>query len=283
MSFPPNRFSESSPAPITLTTDFGLADPYVAAMKGVILSILPWAQIVDVSHAIAPQNVLQAAYVLAAAAPYFPRHTVHVAVVDPGVGTVRRPIAIFTDTACYVGPDNGIFSQVFANENVNEVRLLRNASYQRPVISNTFHGRDLFAPFAAYIAAGVPAHSLGPVIDDPVILAVSQPQRHSDGCISGQILYVDHFGNLVSNIPTAWLETAGWEFEIGGVTITSLSDTYGQVGEGALLAMGGSSGLLEIAVRNGNAAHRLACGEGASIQARPPSHPPPPPLPHTNL
>ncbi|MCO6452331.1 MAG: SAM-dependent chlorinase/fluorinase [Caldilineales bacterium] len=269
MSFPPIRFPENVPSLITLTTDFGLADPYVAAMKGVILDILPWAKIVDISHAIAAQNVMQAAYVLATAAPYFPRRTVHIVVVDPGVGTQRRPIAVYTDTACYIGPDNGVFSLVYAKENVAEVRLLQNVFYMRPAISNTFHGRDVFAPFAAYVAAGAPGNSLGPLVHDPVALPIPKPTRESDGSIVGQVIYIDHFGNLVSDIPGDWLNDGDWTIEIAGAQIHGTSATYGNVDQGELVALIGSSGLLEVAVRNGSAAQKLGIGPSATVVARP--------------
>ena len=219
--------------PITLTTDFGLQDAYVGAMKGVILGILPGAQIVDITHAIAPQDIRQAAYVLASAIPYFPPGTVHVVVVDPGVGGERRPLAIHTDRAYYIGPDNGVFSQVFAAETVLEIRELTNPAYRLPLVSSTFHGRDIFAPAAAHIAAGVAFPDLGPLIPDPVRLPRLEPQRAANGSIHGHIVHVDHFGNLISDIPAAWLEDAsGWAFEVAGKQIVDYHATYARVETG---------------------------------------------------
>ncbi len=259
----------SMSALITLTTDFGLNDGYVGAMKGVILSILPSAQIVDISHHIAPQNVAQAAFVLATAAPYFRHGTTHVAVVDPGVGSDRRPIAVFTETAAFVGPDNGIFSRVYQTERVAQIRLLANTNYHLPDLSLTFHGRDLFAPVAAHIARGAPPSSLGPEVTDPVVLPVHQAERCDDGGLRGQVVYVDHFGNLITDIPSAWLAAdTAWTFTIGELEIVGFNLTYGRVPVGELLVLGGSSGWVEVAVRNGSAAARLGLGEGAVIQAR---------------
>lgn len=259
------------PAPtITLTTDFGLADGYVGAMKGVILGILPWAQIVDLSHAIAPQQILDASYVLATAAPYFPRGAVHVVVVDPGVGSERRPLAVFTDRAVYVGPDNGVFSRVYRDEHVLSIRQLTNPAYRLPAISNTFHGRDIFAPAAAHIAAGIPPHSLGPEITDPVQIAIPQPRRLEDGGLEGQVIYVDRFGNLITNIPVAWLGgQTDWRFEIGGVTIRGFHSTYGRVEPNQPVVLGGSEGLIEIAVRDAHAGAVLGLAAGAVMYAAP--------------
>lgn len=260
------------PAPISLTTDFGNDDGYVGVMKGVIFGILPAAQIVDISHSIAPQDIHQAAYVLETAAPYFPAGSVHVVVVDPGVGTDRRPIALFTDRACYIGPDNGVFSRVYAHENVEEVRELANPDFRLPSISNTFHGRDIFAPFGAHVAAGASPQSIGPLVADPVRFAVPEPQRLPEGGIQGQIVYADHFGNLISDIPVAWLgEDAAWVFELAGTSIEGFAQTYGRVKSGQLVVLGGSKGLIEVAVRNGNAADHLGVSAGERLIARPSS------------
>ncbi len=261
--------------PITLTTDFGLDDGYVGAMKGVILSLLPTAQIVDITHAIAPQNIPQAAYILSTATPYFPPHTVHVVVVDPGVGSERRPLAVFTDRAVYVGPDNGVFSQVYEREPVREIRQLTNPAYHLPAISHTFHGRDIFSPVAAHIALGAPASNLGPEISDPVRLQLFDfaqnklpaPARGADGSLHGQVIYADRFGNLITDIPVTWLEgRTDWYFEMAGITIVGFHSTYSRVEPGAWVALGSSAGLIEIAIRNGNAAAQLeARGYGVGV------------------
>ena len=266
---PPIRQPENYPPPITLTTDFGVEDGYVGTMKGVILDILPWAKIVDISHAIQPQNIHQAAYVLGTSAPYFPRNTVHVVVVDPGVGTERRPIAVFTRRACYIGPDNGVFSRVYHTESVLEIRELSNIYYRLPQVSNTFHGRDVFSPFAAHVAAGAPPHSLGAEVSDPVTVHMPQPERLLDGRLRGQIVHADRFGNLISDIPVTWLdEDTNWMFEVAGRRIEGFSQTYGRVGSGQLIVLGGSEGLVEVAVRNGSAAVDLGIGPGEILMAR---------------
>ncbi len=252
---------------ITLTTDFGRSDAYVASMKGVILGVLPRTQIVDITHEIVPQNIIQALYVLGRALPFFPRHTVHVAVVDPGVGTDRRPIGVFTDSARYIGPDNGIFTHVYDHENVKEVRLLSDPAYHLPVVSSTFHGRDIFAAVAAHVASGVPPHHLGPEVHDPIRMDLPEPKQLADGSISGQILYADHFGNLVSNIPGSWLmNREDWRFKVGGVSISEFHHAYGNVMPGRLVVLTGSNGLIEVAVRNGNAASRLNVSAGDTLR-----------------
>lgn len=258
--------------PITFTTDFGLTGPYVASMKGVILGISPGAVMIDITHAIQPQNIQQTAIVLDAAIPYFPAGTIHVVVVDPGVGSERRPIAVFTDRACFVGPDNGVFSHIYRDEHVREIRHLSNSNFHLPAVSHTFHGRDIFAPVAAHLAAGVPPSVLGQIIADPVTAHFPAPEQRPDGGIRGRIIYADGFGNLISNIPRQWLNArANWIFEIAGTTITGLSATYSDVQPGELLALGGSAGLIEIAQRNGSAARHLGIGAGEALTVRPAS------------
>lgn len=255
---------------ITLTTDFGLSDSYVGTMKGVILSILPSARIVDITHGIDPHNIAQAAFVLATAAPYFRHGTTHVAVVDPGVGGGRRPIAVFTETATFVGPDNGLFSRIYQTEKVRQIRLLSNASYHLPGLSRTFHGRDLFAPAAAHIAQGAPPSSLGPEVSDPVVIAVEQAERLDDGSLRGHVTYVDHFGNLITDIPVSWLENrSDWSFVFGVHVIDGLLATYSHVAPGEIVVLEGSSGWVEVAVRHGSAADSLRLGVGEIVQARP--------------
>ena len=181
---------------ITLLTDFGNQDGYVAAMKGVILSRAPDVTLVDITHAIAPQAVLQAAYVLAQAAPFFPTGAIHVAVVDPGVGSARRPLAIQTSTAIFVGPDNGLFTDVLDSGAVTACVHLDRPRFWRDDPSSTFHGRDIFAPIAAHLAQQVSLNILGTPINDPVRLLLPKPQRQPDGTLTGAIIHVDHFGNL---------------------------------------------------------------------------------------
>ncbi|HHB90686.1 MAG TPA: hypothetical protein ENK60_05200 [Anaerolineae bacterium] len=260
----------NNPPPITLITDFGLADGYVGAMKGVILDILPWSQVVDITHEIAPQNVRQAAFVLYSVAPYFPEGTVHIVVVDPGVGTERRPIVVFTDRAAFVGPDNGVFSWIYRTQKVREIRELTNPYYQRPQVSATFHGRDIFAPFAAHIAAGVPAPSIGPAITDPIQFDIPDPVVQEDGSIRGEVIHIDGFGNIITNITEGMLiEADHWAFELPGMQVVDFRPAYGYVEEGAALALIGSMGYAEIAIRNGHAARTLNANVGMSVVARP--------------
>ncbi len=246
---------------ITLTTDFGDADGYVGAMKGVILSLAPQVTVVDISHAVPAQQVRHASRVLATAAPFFPPGTIHVAVVDPGVGSQRRGIALQTPTAMFVGPDNGLFSP-FLRDQLACVALTNAAAHHHPV-SATFHGRDIFAPVAAHLANGMPLAALGPVVDDPVTWPDPRPQRLPDGRLRAHVVYVDHFGNLVTNIQS--LTGQDVQVLVGGTTLP-LRHTYADVASGELVALVGSSGDLEIAVRDGSAAERLGVGVGTPVE-----------------
>jgi len=274
---------------VTLTTDFGTADGYVGTMKGVILSIVPGARLVDISHEIAPQNVRQAAYVLYTAYPFFPPHTVHLVVVDPGVGSTRRSISLRTPAGYFVGPDNGVFSYVMAREPVEVVVELSDPRYRLPQVSYTFHGRDVFAPAAAHLAAGVPIAALGPPVRDPVTFPPPCLEVASD-VITGEVLHADRFGNVITSIgqlvwsgdelvlEPAFQETGGEEqvrFKAGeaavvmaGQEITGVYRTYAEVEPGETLALVGSEGHLEIAVREGNAARRLGLHPGDAVVLR---------------
>jgi S-adenosylmethionine hydrolase len=260
----------NSPPPIALLTDFGLADGYVGAMKGVILDILPWAQLVDITHEIAPQDVEQGAFVLHTVAPFFPIDTVFLVVVDPGVGTERRPIAVFTDRAVFVGPDNGVFTWIYRTQRVREVRELSNPYYMRPEISATFHGRDIFAPFAAHIASGVPATSIGPAVPEPVELALPEPEVLEDGALRGHVIHIDAFGNVITNITEGMLiEADDWRFEIAGRQVATFIPSYGHVEPGQMAALIGSMGYVEIAVSHGSAARELGAARGMDVIAYP--------------
>jgi S-adenosyl-L-methionine hydrolase (adenosine-forming) len=247
---------------ITLTTDFGDADGYVGAMKGVILSLAPHATVIDISHAVPAQQVRHAARVLATAAPFFPPGTIHVAVVDPGVGSQRRGIALQTPTAMFVGPDNGLFSP-FLRAGIACVALTNPAAHHHPV-SATFHGRDIFAPVAAHLSNDMPLAALGPAVDDPVMWSEPQPQRLPGGRLRAQVIYVDRFGNLVTNVGP--LSGGGdVRVRIGGTALL-VRRTYANVEPGELVALIGSSGYLEIAVRDGSAAERLGMDVGAPVE-----------------
>jgi S-adenosylmethionine hydrolase len=258
---------------ITLTTDFGVADSYVGAMKGVILTIAPGTAIVDISHTVPPQNIAAGAYVLSGAAPYFPAGTVHVAVVDPGVGTARKAIAVETDRSFLVGPDNGLLCPALQAMGALEggtgrlfgaraVELTRDAYFRSPV-SATFHGRDIFAPVAAHLVRSVPLGELGRPIDCLECPAAPTLTQGGDA-VRGEIVYVDHFGNTITNLPEGLLP-ADPIVEAGARTIRGLSSSYRS---GPLVALVGSSGFLEIAMQDGNAAAELGLRVGDQVIVR---------------
>ncbi len=249
---------------ITLTTDFGTRDVWVAAMKGVILGIAPGARLVDVTHEVAPYNIAEGALALEAAAPYFPRGTVHVAVVDPGVGTARRGLALVARGQVFVGPDNGLFTPFLGGTGWTAFELVA-PEYRRPTPSRTFHGRDVFAPAAAHLAAGVEPARLGPRVTDPVRLGWPEPRRTAAG-IAGVVVHVDRFGNLVTSIPAEAIAALGNDAVVGVASRRlPLVGTYGELGPGRAGALAGSTGRLEIAVREGSAARLLGAGRGTRI------------------
>ncbi len=258
---------------ITLLTDFGMRDAYVGAMKGVILSICEDAVIVDISHDIPPHDVHECAWVLRGACRYFPRGTVHVAVVDPGVGGARRAIAVQSGGSYFVGPDNGVLSAAFDPPLTARAFELTNDRYFLPGVSRTFHGRDVFAPAAAHVAAGESVERLGPRISDAVVIPIPRP-RVTETCIEAEIVHVDRFGNLITSIDAAtlaqWSKHAGSRLavEIAGRRIDGVSTAYASAQPGELLALVESSGHIEIAVREGSAAQTLAAGRGAPVTLR---------------
>ena len=256
---------------ITLCTDFGQRDGYVAAMKGVILSIAPHTTLVDITHQIAPQSLREGAFVLGTACPFFPPETIHLVVIDPGVGGTRRAIAVQTERYYFVAPDNGILTYVLQNERIlNAVSLTKPRYWRARHISNTFHGRDIFAPAAAHLARGVALNELGDPIQDIVQLPLPHPQREKDGTILGEVLHIDHFGNIITNIPAEMLtSSSNWSIQIGERSIDTLSPTYATVAPGQLLALIGSHGNLEIAMREGNAAQKLRVSPGTHVRVLP--------------
>ncbi|OGQ80955.1 MAG: hypothetical protein A2289_12310 [Deltaproteobacteria bacterium RIFOXYA12_FULL_58_15] len=238
-----------------LTTDFGPSSPYVAQMKGVILSGVPNARIVDVSHAIPPQSIRAAEVVLRSCAFCMPTGTVHVVVVDPGVGTDRRAIAVSTAGTVFVGPDNGVLGQITARPDAMVVALDNRALFRQPV-SSTFHGRDIFAPVAVELACGLSLTDVGTPIDDPV--ASTLPKASARGnVVCGETLCADHFGNLLTNIP--WRAANDARITVGGVP-ARVVETYGKGGDGELLAVGGSDGFLEIAMKQARASDLFGNG-----------------------
>lgn len=262
------------PPVITLLTDFGLQDYYVGAMKGVLLRHAPGAVLVDLTHQIPAQDTAAGAFILDHAAREFPRGSVHVAVVDPGVGTVRRPLAARAAGRFFVAPDNGLLHFIMRDCDC-EVRAIENAALRAPCVSTTFHGRDLFAPAAAHLAAGFPFRQVGPVVPDPVELSVPRAASSAGGEIEGEIIYVDHFGNLVTNVTADMLGPPGTRFLIGlahGRELIGPSRTYGDVPRETAVALIGSADLLEIAVRDGNARSSLGLDRHDPVRLLPLQH-----------
>jgi S-adenosylmethionine hydrolase len=270
---------------VTLTTDFGYDDAYVAAVKGAILNINPDASIVDVTHSVRPQDILQAAFILNGAYRYFPKQTVHVAIVDPGVGSERRGIILKTPSAIFVAPDNGILSYVIDDlfsvdgrsviEQTHgltevvfkkglEAAAITDPRFWRHPVSPTFHGRDIFAPVAAGLSLGISPYEFGEKINSLHVLPVAKPSLDPDGNVVGQVLHVDRFGNLITNIRSNNLPGKDIVIEIGGRCIQGISDYYAQ-GEG-MMAVLGSSGYLEISLREGSACDFLGVGVGQEIR-----------------
>lgn len=243
---------------ITLLTDFGLSDVYVGVMKGVIAHINPTLPVVDLTHQIPPQNIAAGRFCLMNAVPYFPAGTVHIAVVDPGVGSYRRAIAVEFAGGFLVGPDNGLFSGVLSQSPAVAAVELTNPEYWRtPAPSSTFHGRDIFAPAGAYLATGIPLTKLGKTIDPKTLIKLSFPACvPSETEIAGTIQYIDHFGNLVTNIPGNYVEGKSWVVVAGSLTIPSVH-TYSDAPPGTLLALIGSHGWVEIALSGGSAELKL--------------------------
>jgi S-adenosyl-L-methionine hydrolase (adenosine-forming) len=250
---------------ITLTTDFGDHDPYVGIMKGVILRVAPSARIVDLTHQIPPQNIEAAAFALESARAYFPPDTVHLAVVDPGVGSDRRPILVIRERERYVGPDNGLFSFALAQTGTQAWVLDRPAFWLQHV-SHTFHGRDIFAPVAAHLARGVAASDLGTPISDPVRRPPLRAERLGNGEIRGHVIHVDRFGNLMTDIPGEWLAGREWTCEISGTQVRGPSLTYAAASRGELLLLVSSNGTAEIAAREASAAQRLGAASGTRVR-----------------
>ncbi len=272
---------------ITLTTDFGTSDAYVAAMKGVILTINPRATIVDVCHSIESQNILQAAFILSTAHHYFPEGTIHLAIVDPGVGSQRKAIILKTPSALFLAPDNGVLSYIIdelcptpaepptsTHPNLEHRKLgadleavaITNPDFWRQPVSATFHGRDIFAPVAAHLSLGVSLHKFGESISCLYAFPVLRPYHDTEGNLLGRVLHIDNFGNLITNVRDSDLPGEEVTAEIGNQRIHGLSHFYSQ-GSG-LAAIIGSSGYLEIALKNGNAAAFLNTKAGDEIKLK---------------
>lgn len=255
---------------ISLLTDFGIRDGNVGVMKGVIWSIAPETQIADLCHTGEPQNILSASIVLGRSTPFFPEGSVHIAVVDPGVGTARRPIAARLGTQYFVGPDNGLLTIMLEKAEQNnqpvEIVHLNQPKYWLPQISHVFHGRDIFSPVAAHIVNGVPLKELGAFIHDPVRMPIPKPEKTAQGWL-GKIVYIDHFGSLASNIRIENLQgVTDLDVKLCGETIHGLVHTFGDRNPGELINLFGSTGDLIVSVVNGSAAQRLNAHSGDQIE-----------------
>lgn len=252
--------------PITLTTDFGLSDSYVAQMKGVILGLHPQASIVDATHLVSPQDVLAGALVLNDLAAAYPPGTIHVAVVDPGVGSSRRIVAAEIGTQRFVAPDNGLLGIVSEHHRVHRVFELRDAHYWRAEPTSTFHGRDIMAPVAAHWSLGVDPARFGPASDVPPASVATPPVRHQGDAVFGEVISVDHFGNLITNIPDEKrFHEQHAQIVVCDRVIGGLQRCYSDVPPGELLALIGSAGRLEISQNAGSAAQELHLGRGATV------------------
>jgi len=256
--------------PITLTTDFGYKDPFVGIMKGVILGINPNARIVDLSHGIGPQDIRGAALVLKHSAPFFPPATIHVAVVDPGVGSQRRAIVIESEGSFFIGPDNGVLSFAVRDKVNNTIIELANERYHLTPKSATFHGRDVFAPVAAHLSLGVPARNLGPTIESYTLLDWPVVMKTADG-VQGEIIYIDNFGNLITNVHERDLKSLPREklaVSLADVTIHGLASNYAGAEKDDYTALINSWGLLEISCFNGRAHLRSGADIGDPVHIR---------------
>jgi S-adenosylmethionine hydrolase len=268
----------NSPRVITLTTDFGTSDAYVGVMKGVILGINPNVQVVDITHAVPPQDIHEAAFLIHSAYRYFPKGTIHVIVVDPGVGSDRQAIICQTDHAFFVCPDNGILSYLLPEIENDEEQLwhvvaIQNRAYYLPEVSQTFHGRDIFAPVAAHLSLGVLIDDIGPPLQNLVQLSLP-PLTISNDKLTGGIIKIDSFGNAITNISESELihlgnastrGTSNYEVTVGSTQLKRLNRIYAESEIGAPLAIIGSSGMLEIAVNGGSAAQVLGLKHGDTV------------------
>jgi S-adenosylmethionine hydrolase len=255
---------------ITLTTDFGTDDWFVGTMKGVIASISPKATVVDITHAVNSGDIRAGAFALAASYKYFPRGTVHVAIVDPGVGSNRRVIAIQSERYFFVGPDNGVLSFALRGEKIKAVRALENRAYFLEPVSQTFHGRDVFVPVAAHLARGIAVAKFGPAVKNFVRLVWPDPKLQGKS-IEGEVIHIDKFGNAITNVSAATLPSVGDKlFDIfkGRKRICSLAPHYQSVPAGRAVAVPGSSGYLEIAVNGGDASAILGLHAGDWVDVR---------------
>jgi S-adenosylmethionine hydrolase len=261
--------TKHQPPLITLTTDFGVRDPFVGIMKGVLLGIAPAARIVDLTHAVPPQSVLAGASLLASAVAWFPPGTIHVAVVDPRVGTRRRALLVETTNAYFVGPDNGLLSLAAPARAIRRIIDVSRSRHRLHPVSRTFHGRDVFAPIAAALASGIAPEELGRMTRSMQRLRVP-PVRRRGAALLGEVLWVDGFGNLATNLTTTDLGAAAFRGRALSITIEGhvlpFRSSYARVPRGRPLALVNSADLLEIAVNRGSAAEHLGSGPGSRVR-----------------
>jgi len=253
---------------ITFTTDFGTCDHFVATMKAVVLGIASKARIVDITHEVTPFEVVEGAYTLAQAYSYFPKKTIHVVVVDPGVGSTRRPILAEMAGQFFVAPDNGVLSMVFAREKA-KVRHITNEKFMLRPVSRTFHGRDVFSPVAAHLAMGVPPAKFGKLIEDHLRLSLDKPNRTGKRTWTGTVLKVDRFGNLITNLHIdefSQITARPFDLNIGLDKINRLALTFTECDPGEAFVIVGSSGYIEVAINQGSAAKALGCGAGSPVE-----------------
>lgn len=253
---------------ITLLTDFGSRDHFAGVLKGVIACIAPKAKTVDISHEVPPYALRAARFLLAQSWPWFPKGTVHLVVVDPGVGTERRAIVVEAGGHLFVGPDNGVLSEPLRMKGAR-ARLLSNAKWRMKNLSQTFHGRDVFAPAAAHLARGAPAAQAGPLVHDAMTVTTDAPLRTGKRYWQGEVVYVDRFGNLITNLPAAdfpELRTRDFALRAGYAALTDLAPNYAAAAPGEPVLLVGSSGCLEVAVNQGDAAKLLGLGIGSPVE-----------------
>lgn len=254
---------------ITLTTDFGLSDHFVGVMKGVIFGIEPRAQVIDISHGVQPYNIVDGAFTIAQAYRHFPKKTIHVVVVDPGVGSARRPLLAEAAEQYFIAPDNGVLSMLFAREARVRVRHITAEKYFLHPVSRTFHGRDVFSPAAAYLASGVTPAQFGKRIEDYLRASFDKPAHTGKQSWTGTILKADHFGNLATNFHVDQfpaIRTHAFSLQAGLKAVTRLALTFSECAPGELFAIVGSAGYLELAASEGSAAELLGCGAGSPVE-----------------
>ena len=254
---------------ITLTTDYGTNDHLVGTLKGVILKINPDTNIVDITHNVAPYDLLDGALAIGSAYSYFPARTIHIVVVDPGVGTDRRPLLVSGETQYFVAPDNGVLSLIYEREESLVVRHANVEHYYLQPVSKTFHGRDIFAPIAAWLSKGSQASAMGDEITDHKKFAMPRPKA-GEGGLKGVVLRVDSFGNLVTNfraedLPAQSLENGEVRFQLGNHTVSKLVDTFAKGAPGEAFAYVGSNGFVEIGINRGNASRSLGVARGVQV------------------